>query len=372
MFSQSRSKLRSCENGCHPIISHASMGRLDNKVVLITGSSGMGAATARMAAAEGARVFIAALAPEECESLSAEVGGGWYAGDLAVEDNARAAVETLCRAFRPHRRRLQCRGNQRPRFGDGPLHECSAEGWDTLINVNLRSLFLVSREAVRHMLAAEHGGSIVNMGSVVALSPEPRYFATHAYATGKGAIHAFTTATAAYYAPIGHPIQRGCAGIGGNAHESASAAKPGDPDVHAGKAAACEGIDSSGRCGRRRRISTKRCRPVHYRRDHRRRRRLARKQLKTSGLVRYIVRAALFPNRHVNFVPLLLRRAVRVLLQRVFAFELHHDDVLVAFRKLHLDRTRPDILQAGVVDCFRRLQCLARSGRPWFLLSTAP
>ena len=75
------------------------MGRLDNKVVLITGSSGIGAATARMAAAEGARVFIAALAPEECESVSAEIGGGWCAGDLAVEDNARAAVESCVAHF---------------------------------------------------------------------------------------------------------------------------------------------------------------------------------------------------------------------------------------------------------------------------------
>jgi NAD(P)-dependent dehydrogenase (short-subunit alcohol dehydrogenase family) len=41
------------------------------------------------------------------------------------------------------------------------------------------------------------------MGSVVALSPEPRHFATHAYATSKGAIHAFTTATASYYASSG-------------------------------------------------------------------------------------------------------------------------------------------------------------------------
>jgi 3alpha(or 20beta)-hydroxysteroid dehydrogenase len=72
------------------------MGRLDNKVVLITGSRGMGAATARMAAAEGARVFIAALAPEECELLSAEVGGGWYSAASTVSSMSReSAVAVL-------------------------------------------------------------------------------------------------------------------------------------------------------------------------------------------------------------------------------------------------------------------------------------
>jgi NAD(P)-dependent dehydrogenase (short-subunit alcohol dehydrogenase family) len=189
------------------------MGQLDNKVVLITGSSGMGAATARMAAAEGARIFIAGLTPGECESLAAEVGGGWYAGDLAMEENAQAAVENCVARFGRIDGVFNVAGISGRRFGDGPLHECSAEGWDTLMNVNLRSLFLVSREILRHMLATGSRGSIVNMGSVVALSPEPRHFATHAYAAGKGAIHALTTASAAYYAPAGIRINAVAPGL---------------------------------------------------------------------------------------------------------------------------------------------------------------
>jgi NAD(P)-dependent dehydrogenase (short-subunit alcohol dehydrogenase family) len=179
------------------------MDRLDNKVVLITGSSGMGAAVARLAATKGARVFIAALAPEGCASLAAEIGGSWFAGDLSVENNAKAAVERCVAHFGRIDGAFNVAGISGRQFGDGPLHECSAEGWDTLMSINLRSLFLMSREVVRQMLAAAHGGSIVNMGSVVALSPEPRHFATHAYATSKGAIHAFTTATASYYASSG-------------------------------------------------------------------------------------------------------------------------------------------------------------------------
>ena len=218
----------------------------------------MGAAVARLAATEGARVFIAALTPEGCESLAAEIKGGWFAGDLSVERNARAAVDGCVAHFGRIDGVFNVAGISGRRFGDGPLHECSAEGWDTLMSINLRSLFLISREVVRQMLAAEHAGSIVNMGSVVALSPEPRHFASHAYATSKGAIHAFTIATAAYYAASGIRYQCGRAGPGGNANESPGAAESRDSGVHGNKTTACEGIYDSRGCRRRRRIFIKR------------------------------------------------------------------------------------------------------------------
>ena len=172
------------------------MGQLDNKVVLITGSSGMGAATARMAAAEGARGSLSLRStPGECQSLAAEVGGGWHAGDLAQKKMRRAAVENCVARFGRIDGVFNVAGISGRRFGDGPLHECSAEGWDTLMNVESSIAIPCLARRLRHMLAAGSRGSIVNMGSVVALSPEPRHFATHAYAAGKGAIHALTTAS---------------------------------------------------------------------------------------------------------------------------------------------------------------------------------
>jgi NAD(P)-dependent dehydrogenase (short-subunit alcohol dehydrogenase family) len=162
--------------------------RLQDKVVLITGASGIGAETARLAEEEGAQVFTASL------------DGGAFTGDLSVEANAVAAVEACVRQLG----RIDClfnvAGISGRRFGDGPLHECTAEAWDKLMAVNTRSLFLVSREVVRHLLRESRGGSIVNMASVLAFSPEPRHFATHAYAAGKGAILALTKSSAAYYA----------------------------------------------------------------------------------------------------------------------------------------------------------------------------
>ena len=91
------------------------------------------------------------------------------------------------------------------RFGDAALHECTVEGWDTVLDANARSLFLTNRAAVRQMLTQpldDHGlrGTVLNMGSVLGWSPAPDFFGTFAYAASKGAIRAMTLNAAARYA----------------------------------------------------------------------------------------------------------------------------------------------------------------------------
>ena len=87
------------------------------------------------------------------------------------------------------------------RFGDGPLHECTDEGWDHVLNTNARGVFLTNRAAVRWMLDQpldDKGlrGTVLNMGSVLGWSPAPHHFGTFAYAASKGAIQAMTLAAA--------------------------------------------------------------------------------------------------------------------------------------------------------------------------------
>jgi len=74
------------------------------------------------------------------------------------------------------------------------------------METNVKSVFLMLRAAVRRMLEQPVGesglrGAILNMTSVLAFSPEPKFFATHAYAASKSAIIGLTRAMAAYYAP---------------------------------------------------------------------------------------------------------------------------------------------------------------------------
>ena len=91
------------------------------------------------------------------------------------------------------------------RFGDGPVHECTEEGWKVTIDANLTTQYRMCREVVRVMLAqpaltSGQRGVILNMSSILALDPEPTHFSTVAYAASKGAVIAMSRSMAATYA----------------------------------------------------------------------------------------------------------------------------------------------------------------------------
>ncbi len=188
-------------------------GRLEGRTCLITGSTGMAASVARALAAEGGAIFVVSRTATHAEALAEEirVSGGraaWCAAELSDE----AAVEAAFAAARAELGRIDgvfsAAGISGRRFGDGPLHETTLEGWQTVMAANATSQFLVCRAAVRAMLeqdpdATGARGAIVTMSSTLATHPAPRYFATHAYAASKGAIESFTRAVAAHYAPHG-------------------------------------------------------------------------------------------------------------------------------------------------------------------------
>lgn len=85
-------------------------------------------------------------------------------------------------------------------MGDGPLHEITNEGWHFTLDLNMTSVFYSNRAATRYFLNHEKGGVILNLGSVLAMSPSPKFFATHAYAAAKASLAGFVKSCAAYYA----------------------------------------------------------------------------------------------------------------------------------------------------------------------------
>jgi NAD(P)-dependent dehydrogenase (short-subunit alcohol dehydrogenase family) len=181
-------------------------GRLQNRVCLITGSTGIGAATARLAASEGAPVFVVSRDEESCVALAEEIGCGHYVADLTRSVEVTEAVESCLARHDRIDALFNVAGVSGRNFGDGPVHECSEEGWEVTMEANAKSVFLMCRAVVRRMLERPVGesgsrGSILNMASALAFSPEPKFFATHAYAASKSAIIGLTRAMAAYYAP---------------------------------------------------------------------------------------------------------------------------------------------------------------------------
>ena len=189
------------------------MSRFDGRVCLVTGSTGMAASGARALVAGGGDVFVASRTAEHAQALADELGaaGGsvaWRAGDLALEAEADAAVAACVERFGRLDALYDVAGISGRRFGDGPLHEATLAGWDTVMAANVTSHFLVARATVRQMLLQERDGDgsrgvILAMSSTLVRHPSPGYFATHAYAASKGAIEAFMRAVAAYYAPHG-------------------------------------------------------------------------------------------------------------------------------------------------------------------------
>ena len=188
-------------------------GRFAGRTILITGSTGIAAASARRIAAEGGTVFIATRTAANGAALVAELrSAGASAETIAVDlvepDAADRAVDAAVAAFGRIDGVFNVAGGSGRKAGDGPVDRATADGWDATLDLNARSLFLVCGAAVRVMLDQERDGdgcrgAILNMSSVLSRHPSPTFFGTHAYAAAKGAINALSVTMAARYAPDG-------------------------------------------------------------------------------------------------------------------------------------------------------------------------
>jgi NAD(P)-dependent dehydrogenase (short-subunit alcohol dehydrogenase family) len=178
--------------------------RLEGKVCVVTGASGMAADAARRFAAEGARVWVVARDPGECEAL----GLPYALADLREEAATEAAFAAVRRATDRIDALYAVAGASGRGLGDGPVHRLSLAAWEGTLALNATPPFLAAREALRVMLDQPPGpagsrGALVLMSSVLASSPLPALFATHAYAAAKAATVGLVRAMAAYYAEHG-------------------------------------------------------------------------------------------------------------------------------------------------------------------------
>lgn len=172
-------------------------------VVIIGGTSGFGLSAALVCQREGAQVVVAGRDDDHVSAAKQALGGAVpvLVGDATQPELAEEAVAKAVERFGSLDGLYHVAGGSGRRFGDGPLHECSDEGWSQTLALNLDSVFYSNRAAIQHWLETGGAGSIVNLSSVLAWSPSPAFFSTHAYATAKAGIVGMTTALAAHYAP---------------------------------------------------------------------------------------------------------------------------------------------------------------------------
>jgi NAD(P)-dependent dehydrogenase (short-subunit alcohol dehydrogenase family) len=173
---------------------------LRGEPILVTGAArGLGLATSRRLATEGARVWLAdvrtGLLTEAVEKLRTE---DLDVAAVPVDVTDHQSVREMVRTVGPLHG-LVNNAALADGVGGKAVHEITPEEWDRLMAVNLRGPWLVSREVVPGMIAAG-GGRIVNIGSDAALYGSPRL--SH-YIASKGGVSALTRAMARDLGPHG-------------------------------------------------------------------------------------------------------------------------------------------------------------------------
>ncbi|CAN5709408.1 glucose 1-dehydrogenase [soil metagenome] len=177
-------------------------GRLEGKVTLVTGaSSGIGQATAVRLGREGAAVGVNYRSNEDGARETVreieDAGGRAVAiqGDVSKEDDASRMVRETVEAFGG----LDVLVNNAGIESGVPFLEMSLEEWEQVVSVNLNGVFLMSREAIKHMVE-NGGGAVVNMSSVHQRIPWPKF--AH-YAASKGGVKLLTETLALEFASRG-------------------------------------------------------------------------------------------------------------------------------------------------------------------------
>ncbi len=175
----------------------------DKTIVIMGGTTGLGLSAAKAFVSQGARIVVVGRNPDSCDEAQKQLGSQVAAaiqGDASQPATAEKAIHRAISHFGSFDGLYHVAGGSGRKYGDGPLHELTIEGWNKTFELNLTSLMLSNQAAVQQFLKQKTGGTILNVGSVLGYSPSPKYFTTHAYAATKSAIIGFTKSIAAYYA----------------------------------------------------------------------------------------------------------------------------------------------------------------------------
>ncbi len=166
------------------------------------GTTGLGLSAARLLVAHGARVVVSSRSEANVTAALEQLGdqARGFAGDAALPETAKRAVAQAVEAFGRLDALYHVAGGSGRSKGDGPLHEMTDDGLRYTLDLNLNSIILSNRAAVRQFMVQGGGGCLLNMGSVLGWSPSPEFFASHAYAAAKAGIVGFSKSIASYYA----------------------------------------------------------------------------------------------------------------------------------------------------------------------------
>jgi len=189
------------------------MSDMKDRIALITGaSSGIGRATAEVFAARGAKLVLAARRKHELEALTSEIasrGGSasFVVTDVAVAKDVERMVAHTMETFGRLDYAVNNAGIEVTLAGITDLPE---QEWDRVLDTNLKGTFLCLKYEARAMLGGEHGGAIVNVGSVNSFLGFPT---GSAYVSSKHGLIGLTTSVSAELAPQRIRVNLVCPGF---------------------------------------------------------------------------------------------------------------------------------------------------------------
>jgi NAD(P)-dependent dehydrogenase (short-subunit alcohol dehydrogenase family) len=183
------------------------MNRVEDKVAIVTGAAlGLGKASARMLAREGAAVVVTDIRDAEGDALAksiVEAGGRalFLNHDVSDEKQWEQVIGTTCEKFG----RLDVLVNNAGVATGSPPEEETLEHWRWLMSINLEGVFLGTKHAIRAMKKNEPArGSIINLSSIAGIIGIPDL---GAYCASKGGVRLYTKSTALHCAKAGYNIR---------------------------------------------------------------------------------------------------------------------------------------------------------------------
>lgn len=192
-------------------------GRLEGKNVIISGgAAGAGGAASEVFAREGAHVAIVDIQEDAGSALASKIsqnnGKAFFVkADVSSADEVEAAISKVTERFE---NRIDVLFNHAGTVIIKPFLETTEKEWEWMMNVNVKSMFLMTRAVLPAMLA-NGGGAIVNTSSISAVAGTPMEVL---YCTSKGACHMFTRAIATEFRDQGIRCNAVCPGFIKTAH----------------------------------------------------------------------------------------------------------------------------------------------------------
>jgi NAD(P)-dependent dehydrogenase (short-subunit alcohol dehydrogenase family) len=169
-------------------------------IVIIGGTAGIGLAAAESFIKRGAQVVVVGKAGSADQASGIISAKAIMEADATQEDAASKAINLCTSIYGELHGLYHVAGGSGRALGDGPLHELTSEGWNKTFHLNLTALMHSNQAAIKQFMQQGKGGTILNISSVLAFSPAPNYFSTHAYAAAKSAVIGFSKSVASYYA----------------------------------------------------------------------------------------------------------------------------------------------------------------------------